>query len=67
MAVVWKMKPKEVLFDWLRQLDNPAVKDQLTDWEKEFSTDIGWQLNKYGKISEKQQSILERIYSEKTK
>jgi len=38
----------------------------LTEWEQSFVTDIEVQLNKYGRISEKLEEILDRIYSQKT-
>ncbi len=67
MAAKWKPKPKVVLMKWISDLDPPAIKDTLSDWEQHFVASMSWQVAKGGTWSEKQELILERIYSEKTK
>lgn len=67
MALPWKQKPKEVLIHWISSLDEPAVKETLSDWEEHFVASLSFQIGRTGKVSEKQEQILERIYAEKTK
>lgn len=39
---------------------------RLTDWERKFIVDIRLQLRSKGQLSDKQVTILERIYADKT-
>jgi hypothetical protein len=39
---------------------------KLTDWERKFVIDIRLQLRTKGQLSDKQITILERIYADKT-
>jgi hypothetical protein len=46
-----------------------AVKEEsrnLTKWEEDFITSLDYQMEGYGRISDRQEEILERIYAEKT-
>ena len=65
MAAVWKQQPDEILKDWLFQAMYKST--DLTDWERNFLVSIDKQYRKTGKLSKKQQDILERIYAEKTR
>jgi hypothetical protein len=67
MSVPWKQQPKEVLFSWISALDSPTAHRTLSEWEQHFLATLSFQLNKSGTLSQKQQDILERIYTEKTK
>ena len=55
----------EVLQGWI-----DAVNDGgrgLTDWETNFMESVTEQFDSSGRLSERQQEILEKIYAEKTK
>ncbi len=54
----------EVLWEWLE-----AIKTEgrgLTKWEQDFVDSIWEQFEERGSLSDRQEEILERIYSEKT-
>ncbi len=55
---------KEVIQGWLDALEHP--KRSLTTWETDFVESITDQFSERGSLSDKQEEILERIYSEKT-
>lgn len=55
---------KEVIQSWLDALDNP--RHELTKWEEEFLDNTAEQFAVSSRISDRQEEILERIYSEKT-
>jgi hypothetical protein len=67
MSAKWKPQPKQVLLHWISSLDDPVVKETLTDWEAHFVASLSFQVARHGTCSEKQQDILERIYAEKSK
>jgi hypothetical protein len=54
------------LQEWIDAIVSEAS-DELTNWEISFIDNIQEQLNRYGRLSEKQEEILERIYAEKTR
>jgi len=59
------MKNKnEVIQDWIEQINNEGV--NLTDWEIQFMESITEQWDKWQRLSDRQEEILERIYAEKT-
>jgi hypothetical protein len=66
MAQVWKSQPKEVLQQWIDDILNEAS-DDLTEWESNFVDSLDSCLRNTGRLSQRQQEILERIYAEKTK
>ena len=65
MPKIWEPKPKEVLSDWIETIETEAS-DELNEWESKFVESVSSQLNRYGKLSQRQEEILERIYAEKT-
>ena len=54
---------KEVLKQWITAVNDEGRK--LTDWEVQFMESITEQFDNSGSLSEKQEEILERIYTEK--
>ena len=61
-------QPKKVLKQWIAAVWIAAVNDEgrkLTDWEVQFMESITEQFDNSGSLSEKQEEILERIYTEK--
>lgn len=54
----------EVLRDWVEQCLEHSHK--LSKWELDFVESLSEQLERRGTLSERQQEILERIYTEKT-
>ena len=65
MAEVWRMKDIEVLKHWIFESLYHGV--DINDWERNFLVSVDKQLHANNKISQRQEEILERIYSEKTK
>jgi hypothetical protein len=57
-------QPKEVVEKWIKT----ALEDGkgITAWENDFLVSVGEQLERKGTLSDKQEEIVERIYSEKT-
>lgn len=66
MAKMWQPQSSEVLQSWIDALVNEAS-DELTDWENSFLDSIRGHLNLRGTLTQRQEEILERIYTEKTK
>lgn len=57
------MKQKAVIKDWIEKLQTASR--GLTKWEEDFVESISEQFEERGSISERQEEILEKIYSEK--
>lgn len=55
---------KEAIRIMLQALETPSK--ELTKWEENFLESIAEQFETKGSLSERQQEILDRIYSEKT-
>ena len=52
---------------WVDQCQNESLRTRdLSEWEEEFLEDMDALLRLGGKLSRKQETILERIYAEKT-
>lgn len=66
MAVQWKPQSIEVYESWTDTILD-EVSEALNEWEFNFVTSIKNQLIMCRQLSEKQATILEKIYSEKTK
>ncbi len=68
MAKAWVPQPPDVIRHWLSSLQDVKVQRKLSPWEKEFVSDIDWQVNTYKDkpLTERQQKTLEKIYAEKT-
>jgi hypothetical protein len=66
MSKVWTPKDAETLQTWIDTIQNEAS-DELTSWEVGFIESVQQSLNRYGKLSQRQEDMLERIYAEKTK
>jgi uncharacterized membrane-anchored protein len=64
MAQMWQSKSKDVLEYWIT---SSLEEGDLTKWETNFLESIDDQLSRSGKLSERQQEILEKIYVEKVK
>ena len=62
---IWQPQPFEVLQQWLDAIIDEAS-DNLTPWETRFVEDIGIRITNRWPLTEKQEGILEKIYSEKT-
>jgi uncharacterized membrane-anchored protein len=56
---------KDVLQQWINDTNRDGK--QLTDWELHFMESITEQFSETGRLSERQEEILERIYAEKTR
>jgi hypothetical protein len=54
----------DTIRQWLRACIDEG--QGLTDWEQTFITDLEVQVETYGRLSEKQEETLERIYANKT-
>lgn len=57
-------KDPEVIADWLEQIRLHGK--NLTKWEEDFIDSVADQFSQRRSISDKQETILERIYAEKT-
>lgn len=57
-------QPKNVIENWIETVQTEGR--NLTKWESDFIESLADQFEMYGRISDKQQEILERIYAEKT-
>lgn len=51
--------------EWIQRIQEEGR--GLTNWEEEFVQSIDEQMEQRGRISDKQEEILERIYAEKTR
>lgn len=67
MSQVWIPKSKEIIKFWLEELQNAATLERLTPWEQHFISSVDWQFADTGRLSQKQETTLERIYAERTK
>jgi hypothetical protein len=54
----------EVIKSWIHLIKTEG--QDLTSWEEDFVESIEEQVNRYGKISDRQEEILDKIYTEKT-
>lgn len=59
------LQPREVLEQWVAAIESEAL-DKLNDWEKGFFFNIKYSVSRFGRLTQKQQDILERIYAEYT-
>lgn len=57
-------QPATVIADWIERANTEGR--GLTGWEVQFMESLTEQFGSSGSISERQEEILERIYSEKT-
>lgn len=58
------LQTKELLEHMFDSLDSPSK--PLTKWEADFTESVLDQYQRFGKLTERQFEILERIYAEKT-
>ena len=56
---------RKVIQQWLDDIANEGW--NLTKWEESFIESVTDQFNKTGTVSERQEEIIERIYTEKVK
>ena len=63
MALPKKRQPREVLEQWISAVNEGGRR--LTTWELQFMESITAQFDDGDSLSEKQEEILERIYTEK--
>ena len=54
----------EVIEEWLERLESPSK--PLTAWEADFLISVRDQFDRSGRLSERQEEVLEKIYAEKT-
>lgn len=57
-------KEKEVIKNWIKTINDEGV--NLSDWETSFMESITEQFEQRGSISDRQEEILERIYTTRT-
>jgi hypothetical protein len=57
-------RPKEVIEDWINQVNEKGL--DLTKWEEDFMEFLTEQFKNRGSVSDKQEEILERIYTDRT-
>lgn len=57
-------QPRHVLEYWVDTIQTEG--HGLTDWEKKFVGNVTLHLEEHGRISERQEEILESLYAEKT-
>jgi len=55
---------KKKIEHWFKEIEETGV--NLTKWEQDFVESVKVQYQERGKLSEKQQEILERIYVDRT-
>lgn len=65
VAPIWKSKEQHIYQGWIDAILTEAS-DELTEWETNFVSSLQDQLLKKGRLSEAQEKILDRIYTEKT-
>lgn len=53
----------EVVRDWIDRINDEGL--NLSDWEKSFMESVTDQFTRRGSISDKQEEIVERIYTER--
>jgi hypothetical protein len=53
----------EVIEEWLERLESPSK--PLTAWESDFIISVRDQFDRSGRVSERQEEVLERIHNEK--
>ena len=56
-------KKPEIIRDWIDRINDEGV--NLSSWEADFMISITDQFDRRGSISDKQEEIVERIYTEK--
>lgn len=52
-----------VIEHWINEINNNGI--NLSKWETDFMESITEQFEKYKRISDKQEEIIERIYTDK--
>lgn len=65
MSIPRKPIDEETLRHWIKTIKDEAS-DKLTSWEIDFIDSVESAINLVGKLSPRQEEILERIYAEKT-
>ena len=65
MPPIWKPTDPKTLRYYIDTILEEA-EDKLNDWERNFIDSIDKGLERYGKLSQRQEEILERIYADKT-
>ncbi len=58
-------QPKEVIKDWIDRVNTEGR--GLTAWEEGYMEDITDQFETCGRLTDKQEEILERIYAQRTR
>jgi uncharacterized membrane-anchored protein len=57
-------QPIKVIKDWIHLIQTEG--QDLTSWEEDFVESLNEQIKRSGRISERQEEILDKIYTEKT-
>ena len=65
MAKIWQPQPFEILQSWLDAIIDEAS-DKLSNWETGFIENISDRVAHKWPLTQRQEEILEKIYSEKT-
>ena len=65
MAKIWRQQPFEVLLQWVEAIIVEAS-DDLNAWETNFINDIQIRIVNQWSLTQRQEEILEKIYTEKT-
>ena len=62
---IWQPQPFEVLQQWIDTIQDEAS-DKLSNWEINFMENISSRVASKWPLTQRQEEILEKIYSEKT-
>ena len=65
MAKMWRATDLQVIKSWIDAILEES-EEKLTDWERDFVTSVQARNNLGLDLTQRQEEILERIYSEKT-
>ena len=65
MSKMWRAADLQTIKSWIDTIFEEA-EEKLTDWERDFVTSVQARNNLGRDLTQKQEEILERIYSEKT-
>ena len=61
----WKPQPREVIAEWIDKVN--CLGRQLTDWDLSFMKTVTKYVERGWSLSQKQEEILENLYTEKVK
>lgn len=65
MGELWRPKEKTIYLEWIKAITDEAS-DKLTSWETDFVASVEGRLMNGRNLTQAQEEILDRIYTEKT-